>query len=73
LTILDGKDRLIAHLGDRPGCWEKKGWPNLPKSDWVVGAFSSPHDLHVDARGTIYVVEWLSEGTGKVTRLVRRA
>ena len=73
LTILDGKDQLITHLGDRPDCWKKEGWPNLPKSDWVVGAFSSPHDLHVDARGNIYVAEWLSEGTGKITKLVRRA
>lgn len=71
LTIFDRNDRLITHLGDRPGCWEKPGWPNLPESEWISGKFSSPHDLHVDAGGNIYVVEWLSEGTGKVTKLVR--
>jgi DNA-binding beta-propeller fold protein YncE len=73
LTVLDKKDRLITHLGDREDCWKKEGWPNLPKSDWVVGKFSSPHDLHVDRSGNIYIVEWLSEGTGKITKLVRQA
>ena len=72
VTILDRKDRLVAHLGDRPDCWKKEGWPNLPRTDWVAGAFSSPHDLHVDRGGNIYVVEWLSEGTGKITKLVRQ-
>jgi hypothetical protein len=71
LTIFDADDRLVAHLGDRDACWNRPGWPNLPKSEWVVGAFSSPHDLHVDGAGNIYVVEWLSEGTGKVTKLRR--
>ena len=71
ITILDGEDTVIAHLGDRPGCWEMEGWPNLPESDWVEGAFSSPHDLHVDSRGNIYVAEWLSNETGKITKLIR--
>ena len=72
LTILDRRDRLVAHLGDRPDCWTREGWPNIPPSDWVVGAFSSPHDLHVDGAGSIYCVEWLSGGTGKVTKLLRQ-
>lgn len=72
ITIFDKDDKLITHLGDRPDCWKKEGWPNLPESDWVVGAFSSPHDLHVDGAGNIYVAEWLSNETGKVTKLVRQ-
>jgi hypothetical protein len=71
LTILDREDRLVAHLGDWPECWNKEGWPDLPASGWVTGRFSSPHDLHVDGKGSIYVVEWLSEGTPKITKLVR--
>lgn len=71
VSIFDSDDRLVAHLGDRPDCWTREGWPNLPKDEWIIGKFSSPHDLHVDTHGNIYVVEWLSEGTGKVTRLVR--
>jgi hypothetical protein len=71
ITVFDKNDELILHLGDRANCWETEGWPNLPKSDWVEGAFSSPHDLHVDAAGNIYIAEWLSEGTGKITKLIR--
>ena len=72
ITVFDKNDELILHLGDRPDCWEKEGWPNLPKSDWVEGAFSSPHDLHVDEAGNIYIAEWLSDGTGKMTKLIRQ-
>ena len=71
ITILDKDDKLITHLGDRPDCWKKPGWPNLPESDWVEGAFSSPHDLHVDRAGNIYVAEWMSNEVGKITKLVR--
>jgi hypothetical protein len=68
LTILDPDDRLVTHLADWPDCWKRHDWPNLPKSEWQPGKVSSPHDLHVDAAGNIYLVEWLSEGTGKVTK-----
>jgi hypothetical protein len=71
VTILDKDDNLIVHLGDRPRCWEQEGWPDLPPSEWVVGGFSSPHDLHVDKAGNIYVAEWMKNGTGKVTKLIR--
>lgn len=72
LTILDKNDELLAHLGDWPDCWKRDGWPNLPRGEWVAGKYSSPHDLEVDRHGNIYVVEWLSEGTGKVSKLVRK-
>ncbi|MBL4701119.1 MAG: hypothetical protein JKX85_07660 [Phycisphaeraceae bacterium] len=69
VTILSKQDEVAAHLGDWDKAWEIQGWPNLPKSDWQVGKFSSPHDLHVDGEGNIYVAEWLSNGTGKMTKL----
>jgi DNA-binding beta-propeller fold protein YncE len=72
ISIFDRNDQLIEHLGDRPNCWETEGWPNLPREQWVAGKFSSPHDMHVDGRGNIYVAEWLSNGTGKVTKLIRQ-
>src|SRR5581483_1869672 len=28
VSILDGHDRIVAHLGDWPGCWEMEGWPS---------------------------------------------
>ncbi len=71
LTVLGPDDKLLTHLADWPGCWERDGWPNLPRSEWVAGKVSSPHDLHVDRAGNIYLAEWLSEGTGKVTKFER--
>ena len=71
MTVLDRNDKVILHLGDWPGCWEKDGWPNLPRNTWEAGRFIAPHDLHVDGAGNIYLVEWMSGGTGKVTKLVR--
>lgn len=71
VSVFDRNDQLIVHLGDRPQCWTKPGWPNLAESEWEVGGFSSPHDLHVDKAGNIYVVEWMSSGVGKCTKLVR--
>jgi hypothetical protein len=68
LTILGPDDKLVAHLADWPDCWKREGWPNLPRSEWQPGKVSSPHDLHVDKAGNIYLAEWLSEGTGKVTK-----
>jgi hypothetical protein len=68
LTVLGPDDTLVAHLADWPDCWKRPGWPNLPRSEWIAGRVSSPHDLHVDAGGSIYLAEWLSEGAGKVTK-----
>ncbi|MFW6288572.1 MAG: hypothetical protein ACOC2Q_02195 [Spirochaetota bacterium] len=71
LTILGPDDTLVTHLADWPECWKREGWPNLPQSEWVAGKVSSPHDLHIDRAGNIYLAEWLSEGTGKVTKFER--
>lgn len=71
LSIFDKDDQLVAHLGDWPQAWEIEGWPNLPEEQWREGYFSSPHDLHVDGQGNIYVAEWLSNGVGKLTKLLR--
>jgi DNA-binding beta-propeller fold protein YncE len=70
VTIFDKNNKLITHLGDNPGVWEKKGWPNLPPEEIQVGKFNSPHALCVDSRGDIYVVEWIA--TGRLTKLHRR-
>ena len=69
LTILDSNDQLITHLGERDHGWEIPGWPNIAHDLRQAGNFTSPHDLHVDSRGSIYVAEWISDG--RVTKLVR--
>ncbi|GBC94667.1 hypothetical protein HRbin16_00451 [bacterium HR16] len=62
VTILDGDNRLITHLGDNPGVWERPDYPNIAHSDRQPGVFISPHAACVDTRGDLYVVEWVSDG-----------
>ncbi len=69
LTVLDKNDQLITHLGEREKGWEIPGWPNIDHSLRQVGNFTSPHDLHVDSSGNIYIAEWISDG--RITKLAR--
>jgi len=69
LTVLDKNDNLITHLGERANGWQIQGWPNIAHDLRQVGNFTSPHDLHVDGKGNIYVAEWISDG--RVTKLQR--
>ena len=69
VTILDKDDKLIAHVGERENGWEIAGWPNIAHELRQVGNFTSPHDLHVDGAGNVYVVEWISDG--RITKLKR--
>lgn len=69
LTIFDGEDRLITHLGDNPGIEKAEGYPNIPHASRVPGRFISPHAAIWDRAGNIYVVEWISDG--RVTKLLR--
>ncbi|GMU20487.1 MAG: hypothetical protein AMXMBFR13_05840 [Phycisphaerae bacterium] len=72
VTLFDKDNKLIAHLGidsdeekwDRP-----EGYPNVPREKRVAGKFISPHDACWDAKGNIYVVEWVPDG--RVTKLRR--
>jgi hypothetical protein len=56
-------------LGERENGWQIQGWPNIAHDLRQVGNFTSPHDLHVDGKGNIYVAEWISDG--RVTKLQR--
>ena len=67
VTLFDGNNKLITHLGDNPDVWKIKGWPNLPHEQRKEGVFISPHAASFDAQGNIYVVEWISDG--RVTKL----
>lgn len=69
VTIFDKNNKLITHLGDNVDIWKSKGWPNIPHEMRETGKFVSPHAACVDAKGNIYVVEWISDG--RVTKLRR--
>lgn len=71
ITLLDGKDQVVAHLGEDPAWREqvlKDGMKmrNQPER-WVAGKFLHPHDACFDAKGNIVVAEWVN--TGRVTLL----
>lgn len=67
VTILNGDNELVVHLGDNPDVWKQKGYPNLPAEQRLPGKFISPHDACWDHAGNIYVVEWVSDG--RITKL----
>jgi DNA-binding beta-propeller fold protein YncE len=69
VTILDKNDQLISHIGERENGWQIEGWPNIAHDLRQVGNFTSPHGMHVDGKGNIYVVEWISDG--RITKLAR--
>lgn len=67
VTIFNGKNELVVHLGDYPEIWKQKGYPNLPQEMRLPGKFISPHAACWDHNGNIYVVEWVSDG--RITKL----
>lgn len=68
VTIIDGDNKIITHLGDNPDP-EKRGKNPIPPEQWSDGHFISPHCPRWDAQGNLYVLEWLS--TGRITKLAR--
>ena len=67
VTILDGNNRLICHLGDQPDP-DKRARNNIPFEQWVDGQFLSPHCARWDDQGDIYVMDW--NARGRVTKLI---
>src|SRR6266571_784380 len=68
VTILGKDNKVITHLGDNPDP-AKRGKNGVPPEQWVDGQFISPHCPRWDARGNLYVAEWLSNG--RITKLKR--
>jgi sugar lactone lactonase YvrE len=68
VTLLDGGDRLLAHLGEDPsGAWGELR--KQPRERFPAGRFICPHSACFDAEGNIFVVEWVE--AGRVTKLRR--
>jgi hypothetical protein len=83
LALLDIHDELVGYIGaETPndvvhGWPDRPGWPNALDSTGRVasapshldhGHFNSPHSLAVDARGRLYVSEWLIGGSYTLLR-----
>jgi hypothetical protein len=66
VTLLDGDNKLICHLGDNPD-ESKRGNNGVKLADTRPGEFCTPHSARFDADGNIFVVEWLPYG--RVTKL----
>ena len=75
VTLLDGKDNIVARLGEDTAWWAEVGKDrNKLRSQperWseANGKFIHPHDACVDAQGNILVAEWVQ--TGRLTKLRR--
>jgi hypothetical protein len=70
VTILDGKNNVVAHLGDdvqriTSDKFTIRGNP----AAWLPGKFIHPHDACFDPDGNIYVAEWVHGG--RVSKLRR--
>ena len=59
VTIIDGSDKAVAHLGDGKS-WDGK--IDKPDNQTNPALFATPHALTVDSQGSFYVVEWLPFG-----------
>lgn len=73
VTLLDGNDKVVAHLGEDPA-WRAEVVKDRNKmrtqpERWQAGKFVHPHDACFDAEGNILVAEWVQ--TGRVTKLRR--
>jgi DNA-binding beta-propeller fold protein YncE len=66
VAILDGKNQVVATLGDNP---EKKEWANfnVPPDAWKPGIFTAPHGVSYDKDGNLYVMDW--NASGRMTKL----
>lgn len=71
VTLLDGKNEVIAHLGDDSERMKADAKHAIrgDESQWTEGKFVHPHDACFDADGNIYVAEWV--GSGRVSKLTK--
>jgi hypothetical protein len=73
VSLLDGKDNIIAHLGEDEA-WRAEVMKDNRKirsqpEKWQPGKFIQPHDACFDHDGNIFVAEYVA--TGRITKLKR--
>ena len=69
VTLLDGKNKVVAQFGDDADWREKVMKRTIRKNpeEWPDGKFIHPHDACFDAHGNIFVCEWVA--TGRVSKM----
>ena len=67
VTILNGKNEVVARLGDDVKRVTSVKNIRGDRTKWIDGKFVHPHDACFDAQGSIFVAEWVSGG--RVTKL----
>ena len=68
VTILDGRNELVTHLGDNPD-ESLRAVNGVPREQWVDGLFLTPHSAVWDEQGNLYVMDW--NALGRVNKLRR--
>jgi hypothetical protein len=69
ITLLDGKNNVVACFGD-DAAWREnvlKMEAREHPQDCPAGRFIHPHDAAFDADGNIFIAEWVA--TGRITKL----
>lgn len=66
VTILDGANKEVAHLGDNPDP-KQRGNFNVPPADWSPLFFTAPHGACWDGNGGVFVQDW--NATGRIRHL----
>lgn len=61
ISILDGNNKLVGHLGDNPDP-SKRANNGVPPDQWTPGEFTAPHSAAWDKDGNIYVMDWNRHG-----------
>jgi hypothetical protein len=61
ISILDQNNRVVSNLSGEPPVYDQTGTLQLMKR--TGDTFIHPHNLFVDAAGSIYVAQWNSKGT----------
>jgi hypothetical protein len=68
VTILDGANKLITHLGENPNL-SLRANNGVDKNQWQDGLFLAPHSARWDSDGNLYVMDW--NFRGRMTKLRR--
>jgi len=67
VTVIDGQNRVAAHLGDSNAANWNNPLRTRGREEFIPGQFICPHGACFDRDGNIFVVEWVE--VGRVTKL----